>query len=254
MNLTIILLVLFLQLGIVLADPLGPSNSGAQNVPQKDHGKECDSFKECSVHGDPSLWQSLYKGLVRWIPERKTGRAGDANTKTKGLLATPAIDWAEMCKKINLRDGIQSDHMSMIDYAEACHRQALEIISSPKGVFTEEMASGHTDLVINPRVMPKLTVETKDSTLGMFEDEFGDEEEDEMAWPGHRCPKYMWYFKPKEGKRYAIRSPEQTIEYVRHLKIVNVLMHQELIYMNPSDLRYGRRNSGIGAEDSGREA
>jgi hypothetical protein len=216
MNLTIILLVLFLQLGIVLASPPESSDSDVRHVPQKDYGKEYDISREFSVYGDPSPWQSLYRSLVRWIAEKKTARTGDANTKTKGPLETLAIDWAEMCKKINLRDGIQSDHMRMIDYAEACHRQALEIISSPKGEFTEEMASGHTDLVVNPRVMPKLTVETTDSTLGMFEDEFGDEEEDEMTWPGHRCPKYMWYFKPKEGKRYAIRSPEQTIEYVRY--------------------------------------
>ncbi|CAJ0546282.1 Ff.00g097550.m01.CDS01 [Fusarium sp. VM40] len=212
MNLITILLVLSLQLGIVLASPFEPSDFGIRNVSQEGYGNECDIFKESYVHGAPSPWQSLYKGLVRWVAERKTARTVDANTKSKRPLETPVADWAEMCKKINLHDGIQSEHMSMIDHAEACHRQALEIISSPKGVFTEEMASGHTDLVVNPRVMAKLIVETMNSTLSTLEDEFGDDEEDDMAWPGHGYPRYMWYFKPKEGKRYSIRSPEQTIE------------------------------------------
>jgi hypothetical protein len=254
MNLTTILLVLFLQLGKVLASPFEPSDSGVRNVSQEEYCNECDVFKESLVHGAPSPWQSLYKGLVRWIAERKTARTADANTKPKRPLETPVADWTEMCKKINLRDGIQSEHMSMIDYAEACHRQALEIISRPKGVFTEEMASGHTDLVVNPKVMAKLIVETKNSTLSAFEDEFGDEEEDEVAWPGHGYPKYMWYFKPKEGKRYSIRSPEQTIEDVRHSQDCQRSKAPGANIHNPSDLTVGTRNSGIGAENSGQEA
>ncbi|KAM0197963.1 hypothetical protein ACHAPA_001758 [Fusarium lateritium] len=215
MNLNIILLVLVLQLGIVLAGPFEPSGSGVRHVRQQEHGNECDNSEECSVHVNPNPLQSLYKGLVKWIAEKKTARTEDVDPNTKGPLETPVIDWASACKKTNLRDGLQSEHKSMVDHAEDCHRQALEIISSPKGEFMWEMASGHTDIVVNPRVMPKLTAET---VKNMFGDEFGDEEEDEMTWPDDRCPKYMWYFKPKEGKRYSIRSPEQTIDHILELE------------------------------------
>ncbi|KAF5675019.1 hypothetical protein FHETE_2770 [Fusarium heterosporum] len=93
----------------------------------------------------------------------------------------------------------------------ARHRRALEIISSFKGEITEDMPSGHTQIVWNPRALPRLQkVKTDDYSTGIGEDEDDDEDAEEGEETKVTCNKMpdrpqsdnkSWCYNPNKERR-----------------------------------------------------
>ncbi|KAF4988670.1 hypothetical protein FGRMN_9637 [Fusarium graminum] len=116
----------------------------------------------------------------------------------------------------------------------ARHRRALEIISSFRGEITEDMPSGHTQIVWNPRAMPRLLkVKTDDYGMTIGEDEDDDDDDDDSSDEGEEtkfaCNKMpnrpqsdnkSWCCNSNEGRRCVPQLDTSNMEKKEWMAII----------------------------------
>ncbi|KAM0338939.1 hypothetical protein ACHAPU_011135 [Fusarium lateritium] len=157
-------LFLFVHLGIPLVYALEPPDFTVNHVSQHEHCKECSIHEGYSSDRPPDIQP------VDHVADNKAARTEDDEDESKEHLPTHGDKMFE--------SGLF--HEDALANELARHRRALEIISSFKGEITEDMPSGHTQIVWNPRAMPRLQkVKTEDYSTRMGDGEYYDNDDQE---------------------------------------------------------------------------